>query len=170
MLSYFTGLLDQRTAAPADDLMTTLASRHPDGEDRQDLVANCIFFINAGHQTTTTLLTLGAHLLCTHPKVLAALQEDPRRWPAAVEEMLRLITPTTFTGVTPRTDIDIHRVPCAAGQPRLLFLAAANRDPPPSPTPTGSTSAATPTPTSASPPAATSAWAPPSPGCTAKSR
>ena len=129
MLSYFAGLLDQRTAAPTDDLMSALASRHTDGEDRQDLVANCIFFINAGHQTTTALLTLGAHLLCTHPEVLAALQEDPGRWPAAVEEMLRLITPTTFTGVTPRTDADIDGVTCPAGQPRLLFLAAANRDP-----------------------------------------
>ena len=129
MLSYFAGLLDRRTAAPADDLMTALAARHADGEDRQDLVANCIFFVLAGHQTTTTLLTLGTYLLCTHPEVLAGLQEDPRRWPGAVEEMLRLITPTTFTGATPRTDADIDGVTCPAGQPRLLFLAAANRDP-----------------------------------------
>jgi pimeloyl-[acyl-carrier protein] synthase len=83
----------------------------------------------AGHQTTTTLLTLGTHLLCTHRGALAALQADPGRWPAAVEEMLRLITPTTFTGITPRTDAEIHGVTCPAGQPRLLFLAAANRDP-----------------------------------------
>jgi pimeloyl-[acyl-carrier protein] synthase len=129
MLSYFTGLLDQRTAAPADDLMTALAARHAEGEDRQDLIANCVFFINAGHQSTTTLLTLGTHLLCTHPQALADLTEDPGRWPAAVEEMLRLITPTTFTAAAPRADADIHDVPCAAGQPRLLFLAAANRDP-----------------------------------------
>ena len=67
MLSYFAELLDQRAAAPADDLMTALAARHADGEDRQDLIANCIFFVLAGHQTTTTLLTLGTHLLCTHP-------------------------------------------------------------------------------------------------------
>jgi pimeloyl-[acyl-carrier protein] synthase len=129
MLTYFTGLLDQRAAAPADDLMTRLAARHADGEDRQDLAANCIFFINAGHQTTTTLLTLGAYLLCTHPEALAAVQEDPGRWPVAVEEMLRLITPTTFTAATPRNDADVHGVPCPKGQPRLLFLAAANHDP-----------------------------------------
>jgi pimeloyl-[acyl-carrier protein] synthase len=127
MLSYFTGLLDQRRSAPADDLLTTLAARHH--EDRQDLAANCIFFINAGHQTTTTLLTLGAHLLCTHPEALAALKQDTGRWPAAVEEMLRLITPTTFTAATPGANADIHGALCLAGQPRLLFLAAANRDP-----------------------------------------
>ena len=129
MLCYFAELLDQRAAAPADDLITALATRHADGEDRQDLIANCIFFVLAGHQTTTTLLTLGTHLLCAHPSAVAALQEDPGRWPAAVEEMLRLITPTTFTGAIPRTDADIHGVTCPAGQPRLLFLAAANRDP-----------------------------------------
>ncbi len=109
--------------------MTTLAARHADAEDRQDLLANCVFFINAGHQTTTTLLTLGTHLLCTNPAVLTTLRDDPGRWPAAVEEMLRLITPTTFTGATPRTDADIDGVTCPAGKPRLLFLAAANRDP-----------------------------------------
>lgn len=129
LLSYFAGLLDQRTAEPADDLMTALAARHADGEDRQDLIANCIFFVLAGHQTTTTLLALGTHLLCTHPDTRAALQRDPGRWGAAVEEMLRLITPTTFTGVTPRTDADVYGVACPAGQPRMLFLAAANRDP-----------------------------------------
>jgi pimeloyl-[acyl-carrier protein] synthase len=129
LLSYFAALIDQRAAEPADDLMTALAARHADGEDQLDLVANCVFFVLAGHQTTTTLLTLGTHLLCVHPGSLVALRRDPGRWPAAVEEMLRLITPTTFTGVTPRTDADVHGVACPAGQPRLLFLAAANRDP-----------------------------------------
>jgi pimeloyl-[acyl-carrier protein] synthase len=129
LLAYFIGLLRQRAAAPAGDLMTVLAAGRAEGEDQLDLAANCIFFINAGHQTTTALLTLGAHLLCTHPAALAALQQDPGRWPAAVEEMLRLIAPTTFTAATPRADADVHGIRCVAGQPRLLFLAAANRDP-----------------------------------------
>ncbi|MFI5066559.1 MAG: cytochrome P450, partial [Streptosporangiales bacterium] len=129
LLSYFAGLLDQRAAEPADDLLSALAARQANSEDRQDLLANCVFFINAGHQTTTTLLTLGTYLLCNHPQVLAALQEEPSRWPAAVEEMLRLITPITFTAATAAADADIHGVACPAGQPRLLFLAAANHDP-----------------------------------------
>ena len=129
LLSYFAALLDQRAADPADDLITALAARKADGEDREDLLANCIFFVIAGHETTTALLTLGTHLLCTHPGTRAALQHDSGLWPAAVEEMLRLITPITFTGVAPRADADIQGFACPAGQPRLLFLAAANRDP-----------------------------------------
>ena len=68
LLAYFAALLDRRAAESADDFMTALAARRAAGQDRQDVIANCIFFINAGHQTTTTLLTLGTHLLCTHPE------------------------------------------------------------------------------------------------------
>jgi pimeloyl-[acyl-carrier protein] synthase len=129
LMSYFAELLDQRAAEPADDLMTGLAARQSAGQDRQDLIANCVFFLIAGHQTTTTLLTLGTHLLCTHPDASAALRANRALWPVAVEEMLRLITPTTFTAATPATDTTVRGVTCPAGEPRLLFLAAANRDP-----------------------------------------
>lgn len=108
--------------------------------------ANCIFFVLARHQTPTTLLTLGTHLLCTHPEVLASLREDPGRWPAAVEEMLRLITPTAFTGATPRADADIDGVTCPAGSRACCSWPPPTVTPPPSLPPTGSTSAATPTP------------------------
>src|ERR1700685_686411 len=43
--------------------------------------------------------------------------------------MLRLITPKTLPGAPPRTDAAIPGATSPAGQPRLLFLAAANRDP-----------------------------------------
>src|SRR5580704_3556994 len=159
MMSYFTELLEQRAAAPADDLMTALAAQHAEGEERQDLIANCIFFINAGHQTTTTLLTLGTHLLCTHPQALAALKEDPGRWPAAVEEMLLFFTPTAFTASRAQPG----RHACCSWPPPTAT-------PPPSLIRISSISAATQTRTSASPPEPTSAWAPPWPGSTAKSR
>jgi pimeloyl-[acyl-carrier protein] synthase len=61
--------------------MSVLAARRADGEDRQDLLANCIFFVLAGHQTTTSLLTLGTHLLCTYPEVLAACGKTPGAGP-----------------------------------------------------------------------------------------
>ena len=131
MLSYFARSFS--TSAPQrqlDDLMSALASRHADGEDQPGpgwLTASSSS--NAGHQTTTALLALGTHLLVHPPRGAGRPAEKSGRWPAAVEEMLRLITPTTFTGATPRTDADIHGVTCPAGQPRLLFLAAANRDP-----------------------------------------
>ena len=93
------------------------------------MVANCVFFIVAGHETTSTLIAAGADLLCHHPAQRAALTADPSRWPAAVEEMLRYVSPTTLTGARARVDVEVEGERFEAGSQRLMFYAAANHDP-----------------------------------------
>ncbi|MGB8384194.1 MAG: hypothetical protein WCG47_23635 [Dermatophilaceae bacterium] len=77
MLSLFEDLLEQRRERPVDDLLTLLAASDlyldVDGAGRDDVLANCIFFVIAGHATTSTLLAAGAHLLMDRPRELAAL-------------------------------------------------------------------------------------------------
>ncbi len=96
---------------------------------REDLLANCIFFILAGHATTTTLLAAGTQLLTEHPSQLDHVVSDPGLWPGVVEELLRYISPTTLTGVTAREDAEVAGCPVHAGAHRALVFAAANRDP-----------------------------------------
>ena len=79
--------------------------------------------------TTSTLIAAGAHLLSQHPAQRAALEADPDRWPAAVEEMLRYVSPTTFTGARARVDVDVEGEWFEAGTHRVMFYAAANHDP-----------------------------------------
>ena len=85
-------------------------------------------------------------LLCTHPDTRAAVQDDPGRWPAAVEEMLRLITPTTFTGVTPGPTPTSTAASAPPGSHACCSWPPRTATPPPSPIPTDSISAAQPTP------------------------
>jgi pimeloyl-[acyl-carrier protein] synthase len=93
MLTYFTALLDARTASPEDDLMSLLAADSPtDDEDRADLVANCIFFVEAGHVTTSSLITGATLLLLQHPEQLARLRADLALVRLAVEEALRMVS------------------------------------------------------------------------------
>jgi cytochrome P450 len=117
MVSYFAVLLDQRAAQPADDLMSLLAARHAGGADRQDLLANCVFFTMPG--TRPPPLCSPSAPTCCAParRSWPALLEDPGLWPAAVEEMLRLICPVTLTGATARTDAIMHGTPMAASVP-----------------------------------------------------
>jgi pimeloyl-[acyl-carrier protein] synthase len=130
VLEYYSELLAERRARPHDDLISALAADMPEDEDaRRDLVANCFFFVEAGHVTTTSLISCGTLLLLEHPDQLARLKEDPSMIPSAVEEMLRLITPVTMTHVRPREDVDIDGYRFPAGVTRYAFLAAANRDP-----------------------------------------
>jgi cytochrome P450 len=129
MLDYFSELLDQRARDPQDDLMSRLAADLPADEDgRADLVANCVFFINAGHVTTTGLIAGGLLLLLENPEQLARLRHNLDLVPSAVEEMLRLVSPVSVVLRRARSDVEIGGYHMAAGQQRVVFPAGANRD------------------------------------------
>jgi pimeloyl-[acyl-carrier protein] synthase len=129
MLAYFCDVMRERAQRPEQDLLSLLAAGHPTGQDRDDLLANCIHFVLAGHATTTTLLSAGVMLLAEHRDQLEFLLADGDGWPGAIEEILRYLSPITLTGTKAQTDTQIngHQVP--AGQHRTLVYAAANRDP-----------------------------------------
>jgi pimeloyl-[acyl-carrier protein] synthase len=129
MLDYFDQALRMRQQQPRDDLLTLLASESACGVHRDDVLANCIFFILAGHATTSSLLSAGVHLLAAHPEQLDHLGRRPEMWPSAVEELLRYVSPTTLTGATAAVDAQADGCPVAAGAQRTLVFAAANRDP-----------------------------------------
>jgi pimeloyl-[acyl-carrier protein] synthase len=129
MLNYFEQALADRAEHPREDVLSLLAAEPSNAETRADLRANCIFFILAGHVTTTALLSAGVHLLAEHPTQLAQLLASPAGWPAAVEELLRFVSPTTLTGTTASVDAEVDGCLVPAGQQRILAFAAANRDP-----------------------------------------
>lgn len=128
--AYFGQLLDERRLQPRADLLSTLARELPDdSHTRADILANCVLFIIAGHATTTTLIAAGILLLLQDPRELTALAAHPERIPHAVEELLRIITPTTVVVTRAAQADEIDGCPVAAGEHRYVFLAAANRDP-----------------------------------------
>ncbi len=130
LLGYFSHLLASRAAGSDDDLITALAARLPaDPENHADVVANCVFFVIAGHETTSTLIAAGADLLARHPDQLALLRADPSRWPAAVDELLRHLSPTTVSGAFAVEDAEVKGVQFEAGDQPFLFYAGANHDP-----------------------------------------
>jgi cytochrome P450 len=130
MLTFFSAQIDERTDTPRNDLLSVLAASNPEDEDgRPDVLANCIFFIEAGHATTTSLISAGTLLLLEHPRELERLRDQPGLIPLAVEEMLRLVTPVTLAICRPREDVSLDGYRFQAEVPRFAFLAAANRDP-----------------------------------------
>ena len=70
------------------DLTTTDAK----GErlSKLELIHNCIFLLNAGHETTTNLIGNGVDLLIRHPDVMSDLRRHPQTIETAVEEFLRM--------------------------------------------------------------------------------
>jgi cytochrome P450 len=129
--TYMLKLVQAKRAAPADDLLSGLV--HREGEDRLDdeeLVNIGLLLLVAGHETTANMLGLGAFALLRHPAELERLRADPGLVDDAVEELLRYLTIVHFGLVRVATeDVTIGGQPISAGEPVVISVAAANRDP-----------------------------------------
>jgi cytochrome P450 len=93
-MDYLRGLVAERRAHPKDfesDVLTRLTQGEIDGErlSEPELLHNCIFLLNAGHETTTNLIGNGMHALLTHRDQLQRLQSDPALIATTIEELLR---------------------------------------------------------------------------------
>ena len=123
----FRELLKAHRRRPADDLISELAASPGLSDD--DLVANCILLLFAGHETTTGLLAHGLMRLIHHPDQQALLRREPERMEEAVEEMLRFDSPAPAVSRIAVEDVGIRGTRIRAGERVFLMLNAANRDP-----------------------------------------
>src|SRR6202051_2503983 len=81
----------RRHPGPDMDLLTRLLREKELSED--ELLQNCVFLLNAGHETTTNIIANGLHLLLRTPAAAQRLREDPTLAGSAIEECLRLESP-----------------------------------------------------------------------------
>ena len=131
MTDFFLALVAERRRTPRDDLLSALAQAE-DGGDRlseQELVANSILLLLAGHETTTNLIGNGMLALVRHPDQFALLRDHPELTPSAIEELLRYDSPVQVTSRRALTDIEFQRHRIEEGQTVTVFIGAANRDP-----------------------------------------
>ncbi len=125
---------DRRRHPPLDDDDEVL-SKLMAAEDEQgalseiELLHQCIFLLNAGHETTTNLIGNGGHALLEHPGKLRRLQDDPSLIEAGVEEFLRYESSNQLGNRRALADVEIGGVAMPAGTLITLCIGAANRDP-----------------------------------------
>ncbi len=79
LVRYFDALLRERERRPSDDLMTLMLRAEHQGDrlTHDEVVANCVLLLFAGHETTTNLLGNGLFHLLRHPAQAALLRADP---------------------------------------------------------------------------------------------
>jgi cytochrome P450 len=129
---YFTRYIEDRRAAPRDDVMSRLASvRFPDGElpEVMDIVRLATILFAAGQETTARLLLAGMRILAERPAVAEELRRDPAAIPNFVEECLRLEGPIKGSFRLALRDTEIAGVGIPAGSIVMAVIGAANRDP-----------------------------------------
>ncbi|NUW34361.1 cytochrome P450 [Nonomuraea sp. SMC257] len=127
---YATRVIDDRRGCPRDDLISTLVHAEVDGDrlDRDSLLYECLLILIGGDETTRHVLSGGVYQLLVHPDQRRALAEDLSRIPAAVEEMLRWVSPIKNMNRTVVADTELGGQHLRAGDQVLLLYPSANRD------------------------------------------
>ncbi|MDE0172073.1 MAG: cytochrome P450 [Defluviicoccus sp.] len=94
-----------------------------------ELLHNCIFLLNAGHETTTNLIGNGVEALIRFPDQMRRLRDDPSLIGTAVEEFLRYESSNQIGNRRLRVDAALGGEMLAAGTYIHMSIGAANRDP-----------------------------------------
>jgi cytochrome P450 len=136
-LSYLEILVERRRVKPGNperDVLTRLVQGEHNGEDNgerlteKELLHNCIFLLNAGHETTTNLIGNGLVALSAHPTQKKRLIENPALIKTAVEEILRFESSNQLGNRITTEPVELGGVTMAAGTSVTLCIGAANRD------------------------------------------
>ena len=133
-LDYLASLIDARRKHPGDpqrDVLTALIQGEECGEQlsEMELLHNCIFILNAGHETTTNLIGNALVLLCEWPGERERLIREHALIKTAVEEFLRIESSNQLGNRITLEDTKIGDVDVASGIRVHLCIGGANRDP-----------------------------------------
>ncbi|AUC53121.1 cytochrome [Sagittula sp. P11] len=128
-------LIDHRRrnpdAARQGEVLQNLIFGEHDGRrlTREELIQNCIFLLNAGHETTTSLVGNAIGLLLDFPYQHRMLLDDPGLIGTAVEEFLRVESPLQIGNRLAGEDIALSGGVLPKGTYIHTSIAGANRDP-----------------------------------------
>ena len=129
MISYTKELLAERRARPRDDFLGLLAGADPAEISEEEVVANAMLLLLAGHVAPRNLIGNVVYLLLNHPDQFDRLKEDPSLLDGAIGETLRYEPPVTLIPRIALEEIELRGASIRAGQIVQLSIASANRDP-----------------------------------------
>lgn len=130
MQDYLREIVADRRVLPRDDLISMFVTAEREGVVNEDeIVANCVLLLFAGHETTANLIASGLDLLLANPDQLELLIAQPELTRSAIEEMMRHGGPASsvIRETVEPVRIAGHDIP--EGQHIFLAVYSANHDP-----------------------------------------
>jgi cytochrome P450 len=128
---YCEQIILDRHANPQDDFLSEMikAQFQRDGAlNLPYLVSEVNLILVAGNETTSRMITNTMLLLLRNPSQITRLLADPALIPNAIEESLRVESPTQWVSRLCLKDTEISGVPIPAGSFVMLLYGSANRD------------------------------------------
>jgi cytochrome P450 len=128
---YFVDVIERRRVDPQDNIISDLAHAQIDEGrllNHAELLSILQQLLVAGNETTTSAIAGGVLHLVDHPEERERLQADPSLIPNAVEEILRMETPSCGLWRVVKADAEVNGVQIPAGSMLMVRFASANRD------------------------------------------
>jgi 2-hydroxy-5-methyl-1-naphthoate 7-hydroxylase len=129
---YYTALIKEKTANPADDLTSDFLHDVAEGETpltEEEVHGNLKALVAAGHETTVSLIIMTTRALLGHPEQLAAIRAGERTWAEAIEETLRWDGPVIHLLMRFATeDITVDDLTIEKGDGVVMSYRAIGRD------------------------------------------
>jgi cytochrome P450 len=131
LTDFFREAVTERRRNKGSDLISLLIDIEEEGEvlTEEELYAQCVMLLFAGHETTRNLISSGIYSLLREPEKIAELRENPALIRSAVEEFLRYESPIQYTARVAKEEIELCGVRIPKRQTLWCMLGAANRDP-----------------------------------------
>jgi len=128
---YFAQTMQEGRGARTGDLLSLLmdAADESGVMSEEELYAQCVMLLFAGHETTRNLIGNGMYTLLTHPDAHAELRDNQKLLPSAIEELLRYESPVQAFGRVVKADLEIEGERLLAGSAITFMIGAAHRDP-----------------------------------------
>jgi cholest-4-en-3-one 26-monooxygenase len=130
LYGYASQLYAAKRVDPHADLMTVLTGVEVEGERLSDLELELFFLLlsTAGSETTRNLIAGAMQAFFAYPDQWQRLSGDRILLPAAVEEMLRFVTPVMNFRRQATTDTVVGEQQIRADDKVVFFHVSANRD------------------------------------------
>jgi len=131
LTEYFRGVIARRHGQRGSDLISLLLEIEADGEvlTEEELYAQCVMLLFAGHETTRNLIGNGMYTLLENSEELSRLREQPEMIRTAIEELLRYQSPVQYASRVAKEEIEVCGIRLRQGDIITSMLGAANRDP-----------------------------------------
>lgn len=125
-----TEVIRARRENPTDDAISFIVHQEIDGRQiTEDEAFSMIeLLISGGVGTTAALTSQALAWISEHPESKKQLLEDPDLMQTAIEEFLRVFSPTQALSRTVMKDVEFHGVQMKRGDRALLSWSSANRD------------------------------------------
>ncbi len=113
----------------ANEILSLLIEAEGLDLSETELLHQCIFMLNAGHETSTNMLSHGLNELINHRDQYNLLQKEHRRIDTAVDEILRFQPPIQINNRRCLENTILGDIMVPEGTSVHMIIAAANRDP-----------------------------------------